>query len=81
MVVKDLKKGTTLSIGTSSYSKWISNEKSEKLLGFEFDQNLMEFHLGIFNLGDTWTRDLYLHLVTNSIHGEEFRVQTRNFLT
>jgi hypothetical protein len=24
---------------------------------------------------------LYLHLVTNSTHGEEFEVQSRNFLT
>jgi hypothetical protein len=38
MVVKDLKKGTTFSIETSSYSKWISNEKSEKLLGLKFNR-------------------------------------------
>jgi hypothetical protein len=31
MVVKDLKKETTFAIGTCSDSKWISNEKSEKL--------------------------------------------------
>jgi hypothetical protein len=31
MDVKDLKKGTTLSIGTSSDLKQISNEKSGKL--------------------------------------------------
>jgi hypothetical protein len=24
---------------------------------------------------------LYLHLVTNSTHGEEFEIQSRNFLT
>jgi hypothetical protein len=30
-------------------------------------------------LDETWTRDLYLHLVTNSTHGREFKVQTRNF--
>jgi hypothetical protein len=35
MVLKDLKKETTLSIGYSSYSKHISNEKSEKLLGLK----------------------------------------------
>jgi hypothetical protein len=29
VVVKVLKKGTTLSIGTSPDSKWISNENSE----------------------------------------------------
>jgi hypothetical protein len=31
-------------------------------------------------LDETWTRGLYLHLVTNSTHGEEFEVQSRNFL-
>jgi hypothetical protein len=38
MVVMDLKKGTTFSIGTSSDLKWISNEKSEKILGMEFNR-------------------------------------------
>jgi hypothetical protein len=38
MVVKDLEKGTTLSVGMSSNSKWISNEKSEKLLGLKFNR-------------------------------------------
>jgi hypothetical protein len=38
MVVKDLKKGTTFYIGTSSDSKWISNEKSKKFLGLEFNR-------------------------------------------
>jgi hypothetical protein len=37
MVVKGLKKGTTFYIETSPYSKWISSEKLEKFLGFEFD--------------------------------------------
>jgi hypothetical protein len=32
-------------------------------------------------LDETWTRDLYLHLVTNSTHDEEFEVQSRNLLT
>jgi hypothetical protein len=32
-------------------------------------------------LDETWTRDLYLHLLTNSTLGKEFKVQTRNFLT
>jgi hypothetical protein len=36
MVVKVLKKGTTLSIGTSLDSKWISKENLEKFLGLEF---------------------------------------------
>jgi hypothetical protein len=35
MLVKDLKKGTTFSIETSLELEWISNEKSEKLLGLE----------------------------------------------
>jgi hypothetical protein len=35
MVVKDLKKETTFSIGTSSDSECSLDEKSEKLLGFE----------------------------------------------
>jgi hypothetical protein len=34
--VKDLKKGTSFSIVTSSDLEWITNEKSEKLLGLEF---------------------------------------------
>jgi hypothetical protein len=29
----------------------------------------------------SWTRYLYLYLVSNSTHGEEFEVQSRNFLT
>jgi hypothetical protein len=41
----------------------------------------MEFLLGTSNLNETWTRDFYLHLVTNSTHDEEFEIQTRNFLT
>jgi hypothetical protein len=32
-------------------------------------------------LNEFWTRYLYLHLVTNSTHGEEFELQSRNFLT
>jgi hypothetical protein len=63
-----------LSIGTSSDSKGVSNEKLEKLLGFEF-------LLGTSNLDEIWARYLYLHLVTKSTHGEEFDVQSRNFLT
>jgi hypothetical protein len=38
MVVRVLKNGTTFSIETSLDSKWISNAKSEKLLGLEFDR-------------------------------------------
>jgi hypothetical protein len=33
------------------------------------------------NLDETWKRDLYLHLVTNSTLGKEFEVQSRNSLT
>jgi hypothetical protein len=36
--VKDLKKETSFVIGTCSNSKWISNEKSEKLQGLEFNR-------------------------------------------
>jgi hypothetical protein len=38
MVVKDLKRGTIFSIGTSSDLKWISNENLEKFLGVEFNR-------------------------------------------
>jgi hypothetical protein len=38
MVVNLSKRGTIISIETSSYSEWDSNEKSEKLLGLEFDR-------------------------------------------
>jgi hypothetical protein len=48
---------------------------------FEFERILMDFLLGTSNLDETWTRDLYLHLVTNSTHDEEFEVQSRNLLT
>jgi hypothetical protein len=75
-VLKGLKRGTTFSIETFSNAMWILSENSEKLLGL----NLIGIILGICKLGDIWTRDLYLHLVTNSIHGEEFGVQTRNSL-
>jgi hypothetical protein len=46
MVLKDLMRGTMFLIEMSSDSKQILNEKSGKLLGFEFDTNLMEFLLG-----------------------------------
>jgi hypothetical protein len=36
--VNVLKKETTFSIGTSSYSKWISNENLENFLGLEFNR-------------------------------------------
>jgi hypothetical protein len=52
-----------------------------KALGFEFEENLMEFLLGTTNLNEIWTRDFYLNLVTNSTHEEEFEIETRNFLT
>jgi hypothetical protein len=35
--VKDLKKGTTVSIGTSPDSEWISNENLDNFLGLEFN--------------------------------------------
>jgi hypothetical protein len=36
--VKDLKRETIFSIETSPDSKWISNEKSEKLIGLELNR-------------------------------------------
>jgi hypothetical protein len=78
--VKVLKKGTTFSIGTSSDLKLISNKKLEKLLGLKIQKNFLEFLLETSNWDQIWTRYLYLHLVTNSTHGEEFEVQIRNFL-
>jgi hypothetical protein len=51
MVVKDLKKGTTFSIETPSGLKWIPKEKSEKLVVFEFELNVIGILLGIFQLG------------------------------
>jgi hypothetical protein len=38
MVVKDLRRGTTFSIGTSPDSESISNEILEKFLGLEFNR-------------------------------------------
>jgi hypothetical protein len=38
MVLKHLKRGTTFSIETSSDLEWISNEKSEKLIGLKFNK-------------------------------------------
>jgi hypothetical protein len=38
MVEKVLKKGTIFYIGTSPYSKWISNENSVKFLGLGFNR-------------------------------------------
>jgi hypothetical protein len=32
-------------------------------------------------LDETWTRDLQLHLVSNSTQVKEFEVQTKNFFT
>jgi hypothetical protein len=37
-VLKDLKRGTTFSIGPSQDSKWISNKNSEKFLGLKFNR-------------------------------------------
>jgi hypothetical protein len=81
MVLKDLMRGTNFSIGISSNSKWILNENYEKLLCLKFNRICYNFNLKSSNCVETWTRELYLNLVTNSIHGEEFQVQTRNFLT
>jgi hypothetical protein len=77
MVMKILKRGTTLSIRTSPYSKLISNENSEKF----YISNLIEFLFGTSILSEIWTKGLCLPLVSNSIHGEEFEVHTRNLGT
>jgi hypothetical protein len=37
MVLMDLMSGTTFAIETSSYSKWILNENSGKLLGLNLN--------------------------------------------
>jgi hypothetical protein len=37
--------------------------------------------LGTSNLDEIGSKDFGLYLVTNSIHGEEFEVQTTNLLT
>jgi hypothetical protein len=39
-------RGITFSIGTSSYSKWISNENAKKFLGLEFNRiSVLELHI------------------------------------
>jgi hypothetical protein len=43
--VKDLKRGTIFSIGTPPDLKWISNEKSKKLIGLEFNRICYNFFL------------------------------------
>jgi hypothetical protein len=47
MVLKDLKRGTMFSIETSSDSKWILSENFREASMFEFEENLIEFLLGI----------------------------------
>jgi hypothetical protein len=76
MAVKVSKRGTTF-----FRFKVYFELKIRESLGFEFDWNLMEFHLGASNLDDTWTNDVCLHLVSNPTHNEEFKVQTRNLGT
>jgi hypothetical protein len=44
------------------------------------EASMFEFWLE-FDRISFWTRDFYLYLVNNSIHGKEFEVQTKNFLT
>jgi hypothetical protein len=50
-------------------------------IGLEFDYNLIRFLLETSNLDEACAKDSCLHPVTNSIHGEEIEVQTRNTLT
>jgi hypothetical protein len=47
MGLKDLKRGTTLYIETSSYSKRGLNENSEKVLGLKFNKICENFFLGL----------------------------------
>jgi hypothetical protein len=42
-----LKRGTTFSIETSSYSKWIWNENSERLYDLNLTRILWNFILGL----------------------------------
>ncbi len=76
-----IKQETIFLIATFSELKWILNEKSQKLLGLEVDQNLIEFHLGTCTLDETWTRDFCLHLNGHSTHEEEFEISNQDFLT
>jgi hypothetical protein len=50
MVLKDLMRGTTFIIETSSYSKWILNENSEKFLGLNLNRICWNFFLGLQKL-------------------------------
>jgi hypothetical protein len=77
MVMKVIKKGITFSIGTSPDLKWTTNENSENFVGLEFDR----ISFGTSKLYEIWTKGGCFHLGTNSIHGEEFEVHTRSFLT
>jgi hypothetical protein len=74
MVLKDSMIGATFLIETSSGSNWTLNDKSGKLLGFEFDRNLMEFLLVTSDFDEIWEKDICLHLDENSTHEKEFEV-------
>jgi hypothetical protein len=50
MVLKDLMRGTAFIIETSSYSKWILNENSEKFLGLNLNRICWNFFLGLQKL-------------------------------
>jgi hypothetical protein len=75
IVLKFSKRGTNFSIETSSDSKWILNENSEKLLGLKFNRICYNFFLESLNLNETWKRGLFLHLDTKLTHEEEFEAQ------
>jgi hypothetical protein len=53
-------------------------KKIEKLLGFKFIRVYYNFFLKL-HIGVKF--GVYLHLVTNSTHEEEFEVKSKNFLT
>jgi hypothetical protein len=52
-------RGTTFSIGTSPDSKWISNEKSEKLLDLKFNRIFLNFFLEL-QIGMEFGKDTYI---------------------
>ncbi len=70
MVVKVLKKGTTLLIETSSDSKWILNKRIGKLLRFELDRILIVTS----RFDEIGLKGSCLHLDDNSTHEKEVGV-------
>jgi hypothetical protein len=44
--------------------------ENKEALGYEFDKNLIGFHLETSNLDEALAKDFCLYLVTNSTHGK-----------